>query len=539
MNNLNNSLAPGKQQFADSLIEIKTQQDALKIAMPEEDWPTPMQIKTELQPVMKFSPSLLPSHFRDFVVDVSHRMQCPPDFVAVALVIVAGTVIGSGCEIRPKKEDDWRVVPNLWGGVIGKPGVMKSNAIEEALKFLTELERKEKKDFDAQLQEYELDSEVYDAKRGALKDRLKTAAKSSEDADVEAAKIELSKLASPSKPICKRLKTNDATIEKLGEMLGSNPRGILLARDELMGLFTSWDREDRAQDRAFFLEAWNGFGSFTTDRIGRGTVEISNMCMSLLGGTQPSKILPYLAYAQKGSNNDGLVQRLQLFVYPDDVESWQLVDQAPNREARQKVADTLGFLATCDFKSFGATADAEGEKPYLRFAEDAQIAFYEWLKELEKQKIRGANAEDEPLLVEHLSKYRSLLPSLALILHLVEECSTTKQTGAVSKIATERAIAWCEYLESHARRIYGMVANLHQKAASKLATMIMQGKLSDGFTARDLYKREWQYLTKETTPDAIEELVDAGWLREYSTQDGNNRPTRRYLINPKILSRKK
>ncbi|MBK7897926.1 MAG: DUF3987 domain-containing protein [Betaproteobacteria bacterium] len=44
-------------------------------------------------------------------------------------------------------------------------------------------------------------------------------------------------------------------------------------------------KQGHEQDRAFYLEAWNGHGSFPLDRIGRGHVVCDNMCVSILGGT--------------------------------------------------------------------------------------------------------------------------------------------------------------------------------------------------------------------------------------------------------------
>jgi hypothetical protein len=82
----------------------------------------------------------------------------------------------------------------------------------------------------------------------------------------------------------------------------------------------------------------------------------------------------------------------------------------------------------------------------------------------------------------------------------------------------ELAAAWCEYLESHARRIYGLVTNASQQAAAALASKIRAGKLADGFTARDVYRQNWHLLNdRETAQDACDELVAAGWLREKVT----------------------
>ena len=136
--------------------------------------------------------------------------------------------------------------------------------------------------------------------------------------DMGAAKHALKNLKVPEVPVWRRYRTNDTTVEKLGELLKENPRGILIFRDELIGLLAALDREDRKSDRGFYLEAWNGYGNYHYDRIGRGTVSIENCCVSILGGIQPSKLLAYLHQARDALGNDGLLQRFQLLVYPDE-----------------------------------------------------------------------------------------------------------------------------------------------------------------------------------------------------------------------------
>ena len=44
--------------------------------------------------------------------------------------------------IRPKRLDSWYEAANLWGAIVGSPGVLKSPALNEALRPLRELESK-------------------------------------------------------------------------------------------------------------------------------------------------------------------------------------------------------------------------------------------------------------------------------------------------------------------------------------------------------------------------------------------------------------
>src|SRR6266536_2641551 len=102
-------------------------------------WPPLQPIPSGLPSVPAFVGRMLPSALAPWVQDIAERAQCPPDFVAVGTVVAAAAVIGRQVAIRPKRADDWTVIPNLWGLAVGRPGVMKSAALAEALKPLEPL----------------------------------------------------------------------------------------------------------------------------------------------------------------------------------------------------------------------------------------------------------------------------------------------------------------------------------------------------------------------------------------------------------------
>jgi hypothetical protein len=486
----------------------------------ETPWPSPEPINSEMLPVQPLLEEMLPDPFRHWLADISHRMQCPIDFVATAAVVMTSIIIGAGCGIRPKRQDDWMVIPNLWGGVIGRPSMLKTPALTEALKPMVRLEALAKGEYDSAASEHQAEVEMHEAEKKALKSKMLSMAQgiaqkkkpSSNDAEsAEDLKRRYATLESPSAPVWRRFKTNDATVERLSELMAENPRGLMIFRDELIGLLSSWDREGRESDRAFHLEAWNGYGSSTSDRITRGTTYTENQCEAIFGGIQPSKLISYLYKTVRNIENDGLIQRLQLLVYPNEPKEWKLVDQYPNLLEKNRAFAVIETLAAMDFVEHGATLD-EGEKiPYFRFAADAQEFFYKWWSALEE---RLRNNTDDPIMGEHLGKYRSLLPSLALIFHLIE-VADKKATGAVTLHSAERAALWCEYLETHAKRIYGLVGDITTQAASRIASKIESGAIEDGFTARDIYRKEWSLLDdKEITQAALQELVEAGWIKQ-------------------------
>jgi hypothetical protein len=506
------------------------------VAVPA-DWPDPKPIQAELRPVAAFDPdALLPDALRAWVMDEADRMPCAPDFVAAAAIVTLGAIIGARCAIKPKAKDDWLVVPNLWGGLVGLPSAKKSPAIGAALKPLDRLIAQAIEAYKAELEAFEAGKTAFEARKEALEHRIKAAAKAkggkAENLESVIRELNEHKRSAPCTPILRRYKTNDSTCERLGELLRENPFGLLVLRDELVGLLVSWEREGREGDRAFFLESWNGVSSFDTDRIARGSISIPNLCLAILGGIQPDKLTSYLEQAANALANDGMLQRFQILVYPDH-RPWEWRDRTPDNQARNRAFAIFETLAGFDAAAWGASPAGNFAKfPYFSFDPAAQEIFIEWSTDLHRVRLR---AEDHPIIAQHLAKFDKLFPALALILHLVDRAATSEQ-GPVSAKAALRAAAWCDFLESHARRCYALLMDDGLRAALALANKVRQNKLPDGFTARDVRRNQWRSLTTdESVEAAIAWLEDEGWLR--ATQAGSTGPgrrTNRYFVNPKI-----
>jgi hypothetical protein len=495
----------------------------------EKAWPAPKQLPPDLPPVMQFDIDLLPEAFQPWIEDIAERTQAPIDFSAVAAMIALASVLGRKVTIRPKRHDDWTVVANLWGGPIGRPGVMKTTAINEPMKAIRRLDIDAKKRFASETREFNARKLVADAKRKENEAAIKKALKDGDEAAAELAR----KLAGdePTKPIRRRYVVNDSSVEKLGEILRDNPNGVLVFRDELIGLLKSLDKDGQESARSFYLEAWNGDGSFIYDRITRGTVEIESTCISIIGSIQPGPLGEYMRAAMNlGKGDDGLVQRFQLLVWPDVSKDWVNVDRWPNTPAKNTAYRVFERLDGLDPDEVGAATDDHGNGlPYLRFSCDAQELFDEWRTQLEKS-LRSE--EEHPAMEAHLAKFRSLIPSLALLLHLADDGS-----GPVRLDALQRAIRWGRYLESHARRIFAPAALSSISGARALANKILAGEVAEEFSLRSIYNAGWSGLsTRDLVEDAVEVLCDCNWVRE-KVQKTDGRPKTTYQVNPLVVER--
>ncbi|WMT48361.1 MAG: DUF3987 domain-containing protein [Acidithiobacillus caldus] len=481
--------------------------------------PDPEPLPTGLPPVDSFDENLLPLGLRAYVTDIAERLQCPLDFPAVAFMVCLSSVVGGRVAIHPKRHDDWTVLPNLWGAIVGRPSLMKTPALGEATKMLYRMEALARSLHAEKMIAYEAEMEAIKVRAAANK---KKAAKLLDKSDQDKSVLVemLRKEQPPAPPTLRRYIANDATVEKLGELLQENPEGLLLFRDELVGWLRNMDRDGHEGDRAFYLEAWTGGKPFTYDRIARGSVFIDRVTLAVLGGIQPGPLRSYVSQAtQGGAGDDGLLQRFQLLVWPDAIGEWRNVDRWPDTEAKQVVWGIFERLADL------TAPTVDGEPPALRFDEEGQEVFDGWRAELEAR----LRAEDLSAVLEsHLAKYRSLVPSIALLSHLVEGGSVI---GRVKAEHVRRAIGWARYLESHARRVYSVALDPDMAAAVALSERLKN--LPDPLTARDVYRRGWAGLDRKATDGALRVLVDFGHLLPVE-QDANGRPTTLYRINPKL-----
>ena len=497
----------------------------------ESAWTIPREIKADLPPAPSFVASdLLPKVLGDFVLDEADRMPCPPDYIAAAAMVLLGSLIGASCGIKPKTRDDWLVVPNLYGAVVGDPSAKKSPALGIVTRLIDRLEKAEAKKHVQAMAAYDAELMAFEARQATLKAEMKSAASLPDGAARMAAAVESMKsLVAPSKPQVRRLKTNDGTVEKIGELLTTNPNGLLVYRDELMGLLSSWEKDGHEGDRTFYLEAWNGTGSYCVDRIGRGSTTIENHCLSVFGGIQPDLLERYLADISAKLDNDGRIQRFQVLTFPEKVE-WEWRDRCAAAGTREAVQTVFEKLAELDPLAVGASpADAYSKMPFFRFSDEAQALFIDWCTELNTGLIPS---EQDPMLKQHLGKYEKLFCSLALILHLVEGGGER-----VSLTNARRAAAWCEYLRGHARRVYGLVEASKVTSANLIAKRIIAGRLTNGFTVRDVMRKQWTRLTTTTDVErALAVLEEHGWVQsiESDTSAAGGRPTIRYTINPRI-----
>lgn len=472
----------------------------------EPDRLAPIPLPT-LPSVPAFAPELLPESLRPYVEDVASRQGCPLDFVAIGALVSLSGAVGRRRRIAAKRHDDWTVIPNLWGMVVGRPSSMKSPALAAATEPLRQIEREAAATYQDALQAFAIDERLH---KITAKEAENIAAKKAKT-DHAAARAELAAFAqeAPIQPKRPRLIVNDASVEKLQEIMAENDQGLVLVRDELPGWLQRLESEEQAEARSFVLTAFTGRESFTVDRIGRGTVHIPAACLAIIGGIQPAKVARIIRGAVSGTSDDGLLQRFQLVTWPDDAGAWEWRDRKPHQAAKGAYEHT--------FRALHALEPAELP---MRQSEAAQDLFRNWMTD-HNRAIRATNPH--PAVESHLLK----MPEAILSLALLTELAASPGAEEVSETAMLHALAWSEYLRGHVARLYHTASSPETEAARTI--LRKRGELGNGFTARDLARKGWTGIdSAQAASDALELLVDLHHLLAVAENNGG-RPTERYF----------
>ena len=94
-------------------------------------------------------------------------------------------------------------------------------------------------------------------------------------------------------------------------------------------------------------------------------------------------------------------------------------------------------------------------------------------------------------------------------------------------------MAWAEFLELHALRLYSPALNPALVAARELLRHLEHGDLPNPFTARAVYLKGWTSLDSKGAELALEQLEENGWLKAETANTGG-RPKVEFYIHPKL-----
>lgn len=461
-----------------------------------------------------FPTDVLPEPIRGFVTEAARAIGCDASYIALPLLSGLASAIGNTHRIALKH--DWDEPAIVWTAIVGESGTMKTPAFKLAMKAIRKAQTDAFKAHEAARAEWETQHLRYEAELAGWK---RQAAKGQGDAGDPPVK--------PAPPIARRYIVSDTTTEALAPILLGNPRGVLLARDELAGWLGSFDRYAKAgkagADSAHWLSMHNGEAMTIDRKTGvPPTIYVPSASVSIAGGIQPGVLERALG---REHHESGMAARLLFAMPPRKAKRWTEADvSATTEKAVATVFDRLYGLTP-------ETGEDGDERPRLvTLADDGKRA---WVAFYDQHAGEQVNLSGD--LSAAWSKLEGYAARLALVVHLTRWAAgdaTLRDPARVDEASIAAGVALARWFGNEARRVYAILSESDDDREARRLVEWIERK-GGTVTVRDLTHGVRAY---RNDPDAAERalsaLVEAGvgcWEADAHRPKGG-RPAQRFRL---------
>ncbi len=453
--------------------------------------------------VPPFPTDVFPAPLRAYAAEVAWAVNAPVDFVAVPMLVAAAGAIGNARWLTVTSSH--KQPPVVFAAIIGRPGSGKSTPLDFVLAPLHIAEAEFYRKWEEEKREYDAATEKKDKE----------------------------------KPRLRRCLVDDTTVEALCRVLSENPRGVVMARDELAALVTGLNQYrdgGKGNDRQIFLKIW----SAAPIKVDRSKLEgipltVRRPCLPIIGGIQPG-VIDWLRGEQKDDRpppDDGFFDRF-VVSYPGDLpaigEQWREVSPEALTDWHSTLAALLDLKQDVDESKDKRDLYPRG----LPFTDEGRAAWARLTQE-------HADEVNDPSFPDWLrGPWQKLCPGyagrLALVLQLLHWTCNEGSYDRVEGRSVEDSFRLVAYFKAHARKVYAiMAADPCTREAAHVLRWLMRSHDMKVFSRRDAHRQLAHTFPRSESLEApLTRLVEHGYLRVLSS-DQRNGPGRkastRYEVN--------
>jgi hypothetical protein len=436
----------------------------------------------EVQPSewVPFPTEVLPRPAQDYVRAAAAAMPCNEALVAVPVVAVMAAAVGNSCRIRLK--NSWTEHAAIWAAIVAPSGSSKSPALDVALRPVYALEREARQDHS-------------EAQKRHLETSTVGTTRRTKDASMETS-------------LPRRYRTGDATTEALAALHARNPRGLLIARDELAGWLGSMDRYARGEsDLQTWIEMHSGRPVTIDRKVGEPpSIFLDSPCVSIVGTFQPGTLGRKLSATHFES---GFAARLLLAMPPTPPKKWSEEDVTP--DAAKGYDDLVRRLY-----SMGGSENAP---VHFTLSSNAKRLWVDY---------SNRNGEHTARLPEGPAQWLSAKGQmhsarLALVIHAARLAANEEGSEDISEESMRRGILLSDWLMNETARVYEAIGVLEAAAAANdrvLASLPERFTVKEFDVAASFLRHSSRALRKRR-----QHLVETGTIIEEGKGHFRKRPT--------------
>jgi hypothetical protein len=509
-----------------ALLELLAEVEAALRALPDEEpWLPPVPLSAAAVP--PFPTAALPSWVRAQVEGVATAMQVPPDLPA--MLALAGISLCVARRVVVCPWEGWSEPLNLYTMTVLASGNRKSAAFEPMLAPFEAWEEVEKARAGetiaaAQSRQRVLEAALHRAETAAAK------ATGQEQATlvVEAQDLarELRSLRIPVEP---RLLADDATVEKLGQLLAEQDGriGIFASEGDVLDLM-SGRYSDGMPNIGVYLRGHSG-DTHRVDRLNRPAEYVRRPAIAIGISVQP-EVLAGLK-ARPTLHGRGLLARF-LYALPTSLLGRRSAKAPPLATAVRSEYERR----ICRLLAIEPLLNEEGRLAayHVTFSPEAAARFERFC-----QRVEGMLAPEGELV--HMSdwggKVAGAVARVVGILHLATHGEEPQPWATpISASTVDDGLVIAEYLLAHARVAFAEMGADPAAAAAEIVRAWTQREKLESFSKRDAWRALRGRFGRAADLDApLTMLVEHGFLREQepaTRQSRGRKPSRVYLVNP-------
>ena len=480
------------QTTVDHLLKQAEDLPAFKPAM-EHNQSTTVSIQfEEPQDYESIPTDCFPSVLEDFIVHTSQTIGCDPSFVAMPVLSVVASLIGMTRELF--FNSDYRVPSILWTAVIGESGTGKSPGFKAAMKPLFRLQAiAEQKNREA-LDLFDREMMSYESELKTWNHKLKKSETIPPDEPEK-----------PEHPPIIAHCIDDTTTEKMADLFKHNPKGLLQHKDELSGLFGSFDKYTAAKgsDSALYLKLYDAGAIQVHRKSDRLPLFVPHASLNLTGGIQPGIFKQTMS---KDYRQNGMMARF-IFAYPPAKPLPCPSENGTPAEVTKQLDELFDNLN--EFQ------------PYL-IKDNCFVPLRIYLTEEARnvyQTFYQGNSDEWYFKDSHersaWSKLNSIALRIALIFHCVEHASNSADNQRITKATMQNAIRLVEWFKMETLRVYQILESGERAKQTPEQTQrnrlieFIKGK-GGTVTVRQVQRGIKRIEKSVDAAQALKELVEAG-----------------------------